>query len=186
MSICTKLVIQMNAKGGGEPWGMGMPDALKIPWCLDMMFITERLETRGDSVAAMTATFSPSVGRCYSKVEKLPSREEVATKVADMFDDCIRKYFKKNQTLPDRIMMYRDGVGEGQLRDVYEQELVGIKASIALRYNQKNTALPKLTYIVVNKRINTRFFAKGRGDPYMNPPPGTVVDDTVTRPERQV
>ncbi|ODM98432.1 Piwi-like protein 1 [Orchesella cincta] len=185
MSICTKLVIQMNAKGGGEPWGMGMPDALKNTMVLGYDVHHGAVGTRGDSVAAMTATFSPSVGRCYSKVEKLSSREEVATKVADMFDDCLRKYFKKNQVLPERIMMYRDGVGEGQLREVYEKELEGIKANIALRYKHKSTDLPKLTYIVVNKRINTRFYAQGRGDPYMNPPPGTVVDDTVTRPERQ-
>ncbi|ODM90222.1 Piwi-like protein 1 [Orchesella cincta] len=184
MSICTKMVIQMNAKQGGEPWGVVVP--LKNLMVLGYDVHHGAAGTSGSSVAAMTASFSPSVGRCFSKVEKLPSREEVATKVADMFDSCIKAYFKQNGILPSRIMMYRDGVGEGQLRDVYEKELEGIKKCIALRYQQKSTDLPKLTYIVVNKRINTRFFARERGESYKNPPPGTVVDDTVTRPERQV
>jgi aubergine-like protein len=37
----------------------------------------------------------------------------------------------------------------------------------------------KLGFIVVNKRINTRLFYDGQ-----NPPPGTVVDDVITLPER--
>ena len=40
---------------------------------------------------------------------------------------------------------------------------------------------PKLAYIIVNKRINTRVF-KGNNDD--NPPPGTVIDDVITYPER--
>ena len=40
----------------------------------------------------------------------------------------------------------------------------------------------KFTYIVVRKRINSRFF-KMSGQP-SSPPSGTVVDDVVTLPER--
>ena len=41
---------------------------------------------------------------------------------------------------------------------------------------------PKVGVIVVKKRINTRFFAKA-GNNLLNPPPGTVIDSEVTRPE---
>ena len=40
----------------------------------------------------------------------------------------------------------------------------------------------KFTYIIVSKRINTRFFRMN--GPPTNPPSGTVVDDVVTLPER--
>ena len=40
----------------------------------------------------------------------------------------------------------------------------------------------KFTYVVVSKRINTRFFKAGAKPE--NPPSGTVVDDVVTLPER--
>ena len=40
---------------------------------------------------------------------------------------------------------------------------------------------PKFTFIVVKKRINTRIFLHGRQ--IDNPPPGTVVDTHITKPE---
>lgn len=38
---------------------------------------------------------------------------------------------------------------------------------------------PKFTFIIVSKRINTRIFVADQ-----NPKPGTVVDNTITLPER--
>jgi hypothetical protein len=38
-------------------------------------------------------------------------------------------YKLKNGALPERIMFFRDGVGEGQLKFVFETELKGIKVS---------------------------------------------------------
>ena len=40
---------------------------------------------------------------------------------------------------------------------------------------------PKLSVVVVKKRINTRIFHDSRG--LNNPPPGTVIDTEVTKPE---
>ena len=39
---------------------------------------------------------------------------------------------------------------------------------------------PRLAVVVVQKRISTRLFAKGQNG-YENPPPGTVMDHTITR-----
>lgn len=41
---------------------------------------------------------------------------------------------------------------------------------------------PKLSVVVVKKRISCRFFALFGGK-VSNPPPGTVIDTEVTRPE---
>ena len=41
----------------------------------------------------------------------------------------------------------------------------------------------KFAFIVVNKRINTKFIQK-LGSNHTNPPSGTIVDDVVTLPER--
>jgi len=43
---------------------------------------------------------------------------------------------------------------------------------------------PKITFIIVSKRINTRFFTGTKPGQYGNPNSGTVVDDVVTLPER--
>lgn len=63
----------------------------------------------------------------------------------------------------------------------YEQEAIhGV-------YRNEN-AMPKFSFIVVTKRIHTRIYgppeAQIGGMKEVNPPPGTVVDDVITRPER--
>jgi len=42
--------------------------------------------------------------------------------------------------------------------------------------------MPKFTFVVVTKKINTRYLAFG--NVVTNPNPGTVLDNTVTLPER--
>jgi len=39
----------------------------------------------------------------------------------------------------------------------------------------------KMAFIIVKKRISTRFFSK-QTEGMLNPPPGTVVDSVVTNP----
>lgn len=79
---------------------------------------------------------------------------------------------------PANVIIYRDGVGDGQLKHCRDYEIEQLREAMkALRLNPEN--MPKLTFIVVQKRINTRLFAR-RGE-YENPPPGSVVDHTVTR-----
>lgn len=80
--------------------------------------------------------------------------------------------------VPDRIIVYRDGVSEGQVRYVKETEIANIRDVFT-----KLKIDPKLAYIIVNKRINSRFYAK-KGADYGNPPAGTVIDECVTLPER--
>lgn len=44
--------------------------------------------------------------------------------------ECINAYHKANHVLPARIIMYRDGVGDGQLTYVKETELKEILVSV--------------------------------------------------------
>lgn len=56
-----------------------------------------------------------------------------------------------------RIIFFRDGVSEGQLNTVLEEEITAIKAACREVHPKYN---PKLTYIVCAKRHNYRFFAE--------------------------
>ena len=112
----------------------------------------------------------------------------------------LRKYNDLNGQLPSRIILYRDGVGDGQISYVVDHEVKAIKVRLSLSrlpgsfphniiFSQecftKAGISPdqlKFTYVIVSKRINTRFFKTGSQP--ANPPSGTVVDDVVTLPER--
>jgi aubergine-like protein len=92
----------------------------------------------------------------------------------------LTKYNQVNKALPDRIFVYRDGVGDGQLQHVFEFEMPQFKEcflGVSSSYN------PKFTFIVVTKKINTRLMVRRGGDQYANPPPGTVADTVITRPQ---
>ena len=63
----------------------------------------------------------------------------------------IGRYREANGKLPSRIIMYRDGLGEGQIEYAKDKEIVAIKKVF------KDNDMPdiKFTFIVVSKRINT-------------------------------
>lgn len=109
------------------------------------------------------------------------------------------KYRSKNGVLPSCIVVYRDGVGEGQITHVHKTEIKLMKVSpmkvyfcstfqnIIVYFLQSAceqfygpNSVP-FAFIIVTKRISTRFFASGRQG-YQNPQPGTVVDTVVTDP----
>lgn len=87
----------------------------------------------------------------------------------------IQKYQEWNKALPTRIVIYRDGVGEGQIPYVFEHEVENLKSKLAGIYGSLEQVC--LAYIIVTKRLNTRLFLNGN-----NPPPVTVVDDVITNP----
>ena len=81
---------------------------------------------------------------------------------------------------PEKIVMYRDGVSEGQFLAVLAAELVAMReACQELEEGYK----PEITYIVVQKRHNTRFFPVDNNK-YKNGNAlaGTVVDQGINHP----
>merc|ERR1719508_613368 len=116
----------------------------------------------------------------HDSAQKGRSVGAVVASMNSTFTKDLRKYAEVNGNLPGRIIMYRDGVGDGQIPYVVEHEIAAIQN--CFRAAGLTDDQVKFTYIIVSKRINTRFF-KMNGKP-SNPPSGTVVDDVVTLPER--
>ena len=72
-------------------------------------------------------------------------------------------------------------MGDGQIPYVVDHEVKAIHDTlINAGIEEKNV---KFAFVIVNKRINTKFIQKVGGN-HTNPPSGTVVDDVVTLPER--
>lgn len=74
--------------------------------------------------------------------------------------------------------MNSDGVGDGQLKTVKDYELAQLKQACA---GISEDYKPLFTCVVVQKRINTRFYVQTSGGKVDNPLPGTVLDHTITR-----
>lgn len=80
--------------------------------------------------------------------------------------------------MPDRIVVFRDGVGDGQMYTVSQYEVPQIASCFSMFGNDYQ---PKFAVVVVQKRISTRIFSREGPKGLANPPPGTVVDHTITR-----
>lgn len=70
-----------------------------------------------------------------------------------------------------------DGVGDGQLKAVKDYELAQLKTACAAVSEDYK---PPFTFVVVQKRVNVRFYTK-KGPNAENPLPGSVLDNTITR-----
>ncbi|XP_054282186.1 piwi-like protein Siwi [Macrosteles quadrilineatus] len=172
MSIATKVAIQINCKIGGAPWSVQMPLGGLMTIGFDVCHDSKQ---KGKSFGAMVASLNKPMSRYFSAVSHHSTGEELSNDLALNIVKALESYKKHNGTFPSHILIYRDGVGDGQIPYVFEHEVVNIQRAISEVIGQA----PKLAFIVVSKRINTRLFSE-RG----NPRPGTVVDDVITLPER--
>ncbi|KAG8042448.1 hypothetical protein G9C98_005082 [Cotesia typhae] len=176
MSIATKIAIQMNCKIGGAPWSIdfGMAGLMVVGFdvCHDP-------NQRGTDFGAMVASLDRGMTRYFSSVSSHRSNEELTNEFSINMVKALRKYSQMNGgKFPTRIVIYRDGVGDGQIPYVLEHEVEHLREALAKLYGRAD--MVKLAFIIVTKRINTRLFYNRRD----NPPPGTVVDDVITNPWR--
>jgi len=175
MSVATKIMIQINCKLGGEVW------ALQIPLQNCMVIGVDTYHERGNkSVGAFVASLNKTFTRYYSRCSVQEKGQELSDALRTHMTAAIRKYHEVNKGLPDRIILFRDGVGDGQLAAVYEHEIPQLQACFGTVHPGYD---PKFCAIVVKKRISTRFFAGDQGRGFRNPLPGTVADMEVTRPD---
>jgi len=179
MSVATKVAVQMNCKLGGEPWAVKMP--LKDTMVIGYDTYHDTL-SKGRSVGAVVASLNDSMTK-YVSIANIHtnSDQELHDNLCPAIVTALRKYNDVNGRLPVRIIIYRDGVGDGQIPYVMEHEVKSIRDTL-LRAGLEEKDL-KFTFIVVSKKINTKILKK-EGTSQSNPPSGTIVDDVVTLPER--
>lgn len=178
-SVVTKIAIQMCTKLGGAPWSprCPLPNAMTIGFDV-AKDSNNRNVSYGSLVATMDLTEEVSFFSAVSRIEGQDCSRELVINVTR----AISAYQSKHHTLPSTIFFYRGGVGEGDLLYVRDVELEHLKETLHRRYESADMPL-KMAYIIVSKKINTRFFQRF-GNNVRNPEPGTVVDNTVTLKER--
>nr|XP_050862637.1 piwi-like protein Siwi isoform X3 [Vespula vulgaris]XP_050862638.1 piwi-like protein Siwi isoform X3 [Vespula vulgaris] len=173
LSVATKVAVQMNCKLGGVPWCVEVPLSGLMVVGFDVCHDTNMKER---DFGATVATLDKNLTRYISAVSPHSNGEELSNDIASHICKFVTTYRQYNDNkYPDRIVVYRDGVGEGQIHLVYNHEVKEIRRRLAQMYGGE--AAVKMAFIIVNKRVNTRIFYNER-----NPPCGTVVDDVITSP----
>nr|XP_046242705.1 piwi-like protein 1 [Scatophagus argus]XP_046242706.1 piwi-like protein 1 [Scatophagus argus]XP_046242707.1 piwi-like protein 1 [Scatophagus argus] len=176
MTVATKIALQMACKMGGELWSVEIPLKHLMIVGIDCY---HDITAGKRSVGALVASLNQSMSRWFSNCILQHKGQEIMDRLKVALSAALKAYLKFNSCLPSRIIVYRDGVGDGQLHSVVNYEVAQIMDSIR---SIGQDYMPRLSVVVVKKRINCRFFAHINGK-VSNPPPGTVVDSEVTRPE---
>lgn len=133
------------------------------------------------SWGALVATMDLRQGnnQFFTAVNRHKNGEELSNDLKVNVTKALKQFQQINQALPERILFFRDGVGDGQVAYVHEHEVASIKSTLKAVYEKFNRPEVPFMYIIVTKRVNTRIFFNRR-----NPEPGTCVDDIITLPER--
>ena len=177
LSVCSKIICQINAKLGLSLWVSQIPEGLPKK---TMLIGADVHHGNKGSVIGLCASFDGNFTKYYSRIKVQKKGQEIMVNISALICDAIQKYFKTNKYLPDTIIFYRDGVGEGQFREVQTIEIPSILSGIAKISAEYN---PQFCEVIVTKKINDRFFTpngKGPGtSKYYNPPSGTWVSEAV-------
>jgi len=203
-AVATKVILQMNCKLGGELWACQSPVKNMMVVGIDVY------HAKGDkSVAGVVASLNDYCTRFHSEVAVHSKNQELVDGLPIIFVSALNKYNEANGKYPDQIVVFRDGVADGQMEATKKNEAGAFKrmfeqvgkarfdtpeaeARAAEEVKKFDAAVPSgydpgFNFIVVQKRINTRIFTL-QGDPKAaagmkvdNPEAGIVVDHTVTR-----
>ncbi|XP_015435160.1 PREDICTED: piwi-like protein 1 [Dufourea novaeangliae] len=175
-SITEKIALQINCKLGGALWALAIPmDNCMI--CGIDVYHGGIGQSTNRSVAGFVASLDKLLTTWHSKICLQGRHQELVDMLQICMISALKAYYKHNKRYPDRIIVYRDGVGDGQIETVAKYE---VKQLLATFKNIEPSYQPTLTIIIVQKRINTRLFAKCSMG-LENPLPGTVVDTCITR-----
>ncbi|CAL0304042.1 unnamed protein product [Lupinus luteus] len=197
------LSLKINVKAGGRNTVLNDAIQRTIPHVSDLPTLIlgadvthpQPGEDSSPSIAAVVGSIDwPWVTRYRGIVSAQSHREEIIQDLYNSYQDpkrglvhggmireLLRAFYQSARVKPARIIFYRDGVSEGQFSQVLLHEMDAIRrACLSLEEGY----LPRVTFVVVQKRHHTRFFPVDRSqmDKSGNIMPGTVVDTTICHP----
>ncbi|KAI1355074.1 RNA interference and gene silencing protein [Xylaria sp. FL0043] len=136
------------------------------------------------SVAGVVASTDEWLGQWPADMRIQPARQERVDDLDIMVKSRLLLWKEKNKVLPENILVYRDGVSEGEYSIVLNLELPALRRACEAVYPPSDirAGKPRITIIIVGKRHNTRFYPTKTEDADRggNPKNGTVVDRGVT------
>jgi len=182
---CANVCLKINAKLGGSNFSLAktqIPFISSSPTIIFGADVTHPGRNENiPSIASVVASVNADVNKYECAIRAQDSRNENIVNLKEMVMELLKSFRAKTNSIPKKIIFYRDGVSEGQFKIVSENEIKAIKdACHALdpKYN------PAVTFVVVQKRHHARFFplTPNEAEKSGNCKPGTVVDSGITHP----
>nr|XP_058928443.1 piwi-like protein 2 isoform X5 [Kogia breviceps] len=171
-SVAQKILLQINCKLGGELWGVDIPLKQLMVIGVDVYHDPSRGMR---SVVGFVASISLTLTKWYSRVVFQMPHQEIVDSLKLCLVGSLKKFYEVNHCLPEKIVVYRDGVSDGQLKTVASYEIPQLQKCFEAFENYH----PKMVVFVVQKKISTSVYLSAT-EHFVTPSPGTVVDHTIT------
>lgn len=172
-SVTQKIALQMNCKLGGELWTVDIPLKNLMVIGIDVYHDASRGKK---SIAGFVASISPHMSRWYSRVVMQSRGEELVRGLKLCLQAAVKKFHEINGSLPEKIIVFRDGVGDGDMRMISDFEIPQFFEGFSMFGADYK---PKFSVVVVQKRVNARVMRVQQK--LENPSPGTILDNVITK-----
>ncbi|THH04985.1 hypothetical protein EW145_g5129 [Phellinidium pouzarii] len=178
----SNIALKVNAKLGGLNHKL---DQSSLRWLNNSMLVGMDVTHPGVGCVKGTPSIAAVVASCDMDFMHYPAslrlqeyRKEMITEVKAMIIERLIEYSKRQKSLPERVIVFRDGVSEGQFDQVLIHELPEIQAA----FRSFKDYRPKLTISICGKRHHARFYPTKpeQADKTSNTKAGTVVDQGIT------
>ncbi|WWD21504.1 hypothetical protein CI109_105990 [Kwoniella shandongensis] len=180
---CGNMSMKVHAKLGGITHQVLVPQALDKTTMMIGADVTHppQGEYIQPSIAVSIAAINGENNSFAPAIRLQTGRQEMIEDLKQMVKSHLVIFEKNMRAKPQKIIMFRDGVSEGQYGQCAEIErgrILDACRELDARYR------PKVTFVICAKRHNMRFFATSEQDKDRtgNLPPGTCVDTHVTHP----
>ena len=117
-------------------------------------------ERNKTSVAAIVSLFGNNLENNLNYVSNVKKSQEIIPQFSDVVMDHLEQAQKKMNGKIKKIVVYRDGVGEGMENYVKDQELAPLLDKIDNKYGENTIQVSEM---IVTKRIDDRFAVLNNG-----------------------
>ena len=172
LSVFSKILTQIACKIGAGPWGITLPPSLPAGTMLVGIDVCHNSFHAKQSVLGFCASLDPGFTKYFTKIAFHEPNQEISSVLTPLFLEALKQYYLNNRKQkPECIVLYRDGVGTSQYSQVVDHEIPQMIAAIR---EFDRSWKPQVVAVVVNKRVNQRFYLNSG-----NPHAGIVVDSEV-------
>lgn len=190
---CNNVALKINARLGGQNCGVELHPLTQIPGPymilgIDVSHPGAGVHTR-PSIASLVFSTDREALHYQARLCVQPPRTEsiLEEDLERMVKEAIVIFGRQNKCGPQHIIVYRDGVSEGEYDAVGRREYGIIRQTVAKVGSAiagKPFHPPKMTFIVVTKRHHVRFFPSTPGDADRsgNCPPGFTTGENLSTP----
>lgn len=180
-SYFEKICYQICSKLGYPLWIVEKPADLSDTAPMTMIIGADVYHNKGnESVCAVIGTTNKHFSQFVSLSHVQPKRgQEIMNNICNMVVECVQEFKAINKKVPKRILFYRDGVGDQMIDLVKKYEVEKIRESLEKEFPG---AAPKLTFVLVTKRISEKIIDGQVGDFQIhNPRSGTIISTQIVK-----